>query len=216
VHSLQGQPNLTVIALFPLLVYLVVRWWDGALRNTWFVVSMAAAMAVEFYTFDEAFVDMTLVLAGSLLISYSNGIGRYSIDDYVGLPLLAVLLAMAILAWSNKLTRLIVIAFAFVIGLALGPNVVVGHENIFPLPWGGLWSLPLARSAEPSRLIIFAYLLLALALALWLAAPGKMPCRFRSRCSAARLLPGCAASRNTSGRRGSVLSSSSEPGPSRG
>ena len=248
VHSLQGQPNLTVIALFPLLVYLVLAWWDGALRNAWFVITVAAAMAMEFYTFDEAFVDMTLVLAGGLvtgyavagrerrsrvlrlaglvavayagaiaaaspyllyalrhypasltrqrpifslslirlilpssdklfgltpLVSYSNDIGRYSIDDYVGLPLLAVLLALAILTWSNKLTRLIVIAFALVIGLALGPNIVVGHENVVPLPWGGLWSLPLARSAEPSRLIVFAYLLLALALALWLAAPGE-------------------------------------------
>ena len=248
VHSLQGQPNLTVIALFPVLVYLVLVWWDGALRNAWFVITVAAAMAMEFYTFDEAFVDMTLVLAGSLvigyavagrerrakvlrlaglmaiayaaaiaaaspylmyalrhypasltrqrpifslslvrlilpssdklfgltpLIGYSNHIGRYSIDDYVGLPLLVVLLALAILTWSNKVTRLIVIAFALVIGLALGPNVVVGNENIVPLPWGVLWSLPLARSAEPSRLIIFAYLVLALALALWLAAPGK-------------------------------------------
>ena len=248
VHSLQGQPNLTVIALFPLLVYLVLLWWDGALRNTWFVSTTAAAMALEFYTFDEAFVDMTLVLAGGLvigwtvagrgrrakvlrlagltamayaaamaaaapylmyalrhypasltrqrpifslsavrlilpwsdklfgltpLISYSDSIGRYSIDNYVGLPLLAVLLAVAIFSWSNKLTRLIVSAFAFVFGLALGPNVVVGQHNVVPLPWGGLWSLPLARSAEPSRLIIFLYLLLALALALWLAAPGR-------------------------------------------
>ena len=250
VHSLQGQPNLTVIALFPLLVYLVLLWWDGSLGNTWFAVAMAAAMAVEFYTFDEAFVDMTVVLAGGLvigcavagrgqrtkllklaglttiaytaavaaaapylmyalrhypatltrqlpifslspirlilpssdklfgltsLISYSNNIGRYSIDDYVGLPLLAVLLALAIFAWSNKLTRLIVIAFVFVIALALGPNVVVGHSNVVALPWGALWRLPLARSAEPSRLIIFAYLLLALALALWLATPARNP-----------------------------------------
>jgi hypothetical protein len=250
VHSLQGQPNLTVIALFPLLVYLVLRWWDESLGNTWFAVAMAVAMAVEFYTFDEAFVDMTVVLAGGLVIgcavaergqrtkllrlagltavayaaavaaaapylmyalrhypatltrqlpifslspirmilpssdklfgltsltSYSNSIGRYSIDDYVGLPLLAVLLAMAIFAWPNKLTRLIVIAFVFVIALALGPNVVVGHTNVVPLPWGGLWRLPLARSAEPSRLIIFAYLLLALALALWLATPARHP-----------------------------------------
>ena len=248
VHSLQGQPNLTVIALFPLLVYLVLLWWDGALRSTWFVITMAAAMAVEFYTFDEAFVDMTLVLAGSLvigyavagrarrakvlrlagltavayaaamaaaapylmyalrhypasltrqrpifslspvrlilpssdrlfgltpLISYSDHIGRYSIDDYAGLPLLAVLLALAVLTWSNKLIRLVVSAFAFVFGLALGPNVVVGTHNVLPVPWGGLWTLPLARSAEPSRLIIFLYLLLALALALWLAAPAK-------------------------------------------
>jgi len=248
VHSLQGQPNLTVIAVFPLLVYLVLRWWDRALGGTWLVVTMAALMAVEFYTFDEAFVDMTVVLAGGLvlggavagradrtrvlrlagltaiayaaalaaaspylmyalrhypasltrqqpifslslvrlilpwsdklfgltsLIGYSNHIGRYSIDDYVGLPLLAVLLATAVLTWSNKVTRLIVLAFVFVIALACGPDVVVGHQNLFPLPWGGLWRLPLARSAEPSRLIIFAYLLLALALALWLSRPAR-------------------------------------------
>ena len=31
VHNWQGQPNLTVIALFPLMAYLVLRWWDGTL-----------------------------------------------------------------------------------------------------------------------------------------------------------------------------------------
>ncbi|MGH3120736.1 MAG: hypothetical protein ACRDND_06830, partial [Streptosporangiaceae bacterium] len=40
VHNWQGQPNLTVIALFPLLVYLVVRWWEGSLGRTWFVAWM--------------------------------------------------------------------------------------------------------------------------------------------------------------------------------
>ncbi len=68
VHDWQGQPNLTVIAVFPLLVYLVLRWWDGTLGRTGFVCWMAAAMALEFYTFDEAFVDMTAVLAGGLVI----------------------------------------------------------------------------------------------------------------------------------------------------
>ena len=34
VHDWQGQPNLTVIALFPLMVYLVLRWWDGTLGRT--------------------------------------------------------------------------------------------------------------------------------------------------------------------------------------
>ena len=33
-HTWQGQPNLTVIALFPLLVYLVLRWWEGSLSAT--------------------------------------------------------------------------------------------------------------------------------------------------------------------------------------
>ena len=39
----QGQPNLTVIVLFPLMVYLVLRWWDGSLGRTAFVVWLAVA-----------------------------------------------------------------------------------------------------------------------------------------------------------------------------
>jgi hypothetical protein len=248
VHDWQGQPNLTVIALFPLMVYLVVRWWDGTLGRTWFVIWMTAAMAVEFYTFNEAFADMTVVWAGGLviglavagraawrtvarlagltaiayvgaiaasapylvyalrqyptaltrqrpafslhltrlvlpvsdklfgltsLIAYSNHIGRSSVDDYVGIPLLLIPLALVVFAWSNRIARLLAIALVFVIALAVGPVLVVGNTELVHLPWGRLWSLPIARSAEPSRLIIFAYLVLALALALWLATPAR-------------------------------------------
>ena len=51
-----------------------------------------------------------------------------------------------------------------------------GHyrgQPAYPLPWAGLWSLPIARSAEPSRFIVFGVLVLAIALALWLAAPAR-------------------------------------------
>jgi hypothetical protein len=245
-HSLQGESNLTVIALFPVMVYLVVRWWDGSLKNAWFVILLAAAMALEFYTFNEAFADMTVVWAGALvigflvagrrawpkvarlaglaaaaygaavvvaapylyyalrhypkslvrqqptfslslvrlilpssdklfgltsLIDYSDKIGRYSVDDYVGLPLLLVLVALGIVAWRSRLARLLVAGFVFVIVLAVGPGLAVGSRNVFALPWAKFWSLPLLRSAEPSRFIIFAYLVLAIALALWLARP---------------------------------------------
>ncbi len=61
----------------------------------------------------------------------------------------------------------------FVIALAAGPDLVIDAHDTFPLPWGGLWSLPIARSAEPSRFIVFGLLVLALALALWLATPGR-------------------------------------------
>ena len=64
IHNWQGQPNLTVIMLFPLMAYLVVRWWDGSLGRTGFVGWMTVAMAVQFYTFNEAFADMTAVLGG--------------------------------------------------------------------------------------------------------------------------------------------------------
>ena len=246
VHDWQGQPNLTVIALFPLMVYLVLCWWDGALGRIGFVGWMTVAMALEFYTFNEAFVGMTAVWAGVLvigfavagraarlkvarlglltaiayggaivlsapylvyalrhypkslnrqqpafslhlirlvlpvsdklfgltpLIRYSNHLGRSDIDDYVGLPLLLIPFALAVFARSSRTARLLAIVLVFVIALAAGPVLIIGNRELVHLPWGRLWSLPIARSAEPSRLIIFAYLVLALALALWLAAP---------------------------------------------
>ncbi len=250
VHDWQGQPNLTVIALFPLMVYLVVRWWDGSLGRTGFVCWLTVAMAVEFYTFNEAFADMTVVGAGGLLlgfavagrearrkvarlagltaiayaaaivlaspylvyalrhypsaltrqrdafslhlvrlilpvsdklfgltplIKYSNHLGRADIDDYVGLPLLLIPFALIVLARSNRVARLLAIGLVFVLALAAGPVLIIGNRDLVHLPWGGLWSLPIARSAEPSRLIIFVYLLVSIALALWLAGPQSEP-----------------------------------------
>jgi hypothetical protein len=247
-HTWQGQPNLTVIAVFPLMVYLVLRWWDGSMTSVWFVGWLALAMALEFYTFNEAFFDMTAVLAGGLVIglavagraawrkaarlaglagiayaaaialaapyldyalrhnagafnrqaseyslrlvrlvlpwgdkvfgikglaSYSGTVGRGGIDDYVSVPLLLVLLAIAVFAWRRRITRLLVIGFVFVIALAAGPELFVGTGPLVHLPWGGLWSLPIARSAEPSRFTVFAVLILAVALALWLASSPK-------------------------------------------
>jgi hypothetical protein len=51
--------------------------------------------------------------------------------------------------------------------------VVTSARHTYALPWAGLWKLPFARSAEPTRFIVFGVLVLAIALALWLAAPAK-------------------------------------------
>lgn len=245
IHTMQGQPNLTVIALLPLMVYLVLAWRDGTLGRTGYIAWMALAMAAEFYTFTEAFFDMTMVWAGTLLIglavagrtaravvarlagltalayagalvlaapyllyALSNGInsvtrqspfnslrlvrlilpyyrlfgisplvrdsytlGDRSVENYVGLPMLALLLALVVFAWRDRVARLLGFGFVFVIALAAGPGLIITSGPVFALPWGALWTLPLARSAEPSRCIIFANLIAALALAVWLARP---------------------------------------------
>jgi hypothetical protein len=105
------------------------------------------------------------------LVAYSNGLGPYSIDDYVGLPLLAILFLLGVFTWKSRVTRLLVLAFFVVVALAAGPDLIITDRPLFALPWGGLWSLPIARSAEPLRFIIFGFLILAVALPLWLAAP---------------------------------------------
>jgi hypothetical protein len=90
---------------------------------------------------------------------------------YVGFPMLLLLLAFAVVTWSSKLTRLLVVTFAAVIVLSVGPVLVIGGKHAFTLPWSGLWNLPIARSVEANRFILFGYLVLAIVLALWLAAP---------------------------------------------
>jgi hypothetical protein len=248
IHNWQGQPNLTVIMLFPLMVYLLLRWWDGTLGRTGFCSWLTVALTLQFYTFNEAFAEMTVVWAGALVIgflvarrpvrpkvarlagltavaylgaivlsapyliyslrhyqgaltrqepayslqfarlivptsqqmfglvplmAYSNHIGRSGIDNYVGIPLLVVLLLLAVFAWSDRVSRLLAFGFLFVLVLAAGPVLVITHHQTYALPWASLWRLPIARSAEPSRFIVFGCLGLGLAVARWLAAPTK-------------------------------------------
>jgi len=109
----------------------------------------------------------------SPLILYPNHVGRSNIDDYVGIPLLLIPFALVIFAGSNRIGRLLAVTFVFVVALAAGPNLIIGNRWSSRLPWARLWSLPIARSAEPSRYMIFGYLVLAIALALWLAAPAR-------------------------------------------
>jgi hypothetical protein len=69
-HEASGQPNLTVTLLIPLIAYLVLRWWDGSIGRRGFLIWMALALAAEFYTFLEAFADLTLIAPIALVIGY--------------------------------------------------------------------------------------------------------------------------------------------------
>jgi len=61
----------------------------------------------------------------------------------------------------------------FLIVAAFGPALYVEGTDVVSLPWAGLWRLPIVRNAYPSRLMLFAYLVLAVATALWLAGPAR-------------------------------------------
>ena len=69
-HEASGQPNLTVTLLLPLIAYLVLRWWDGSLSRRAFLIWTSLAFAAEFYTFLEAFADLTLIAPLALIIGY--------------------------------------------------------------------------------------------------------------------------------------------------
>ncbi len=218
-----GHPNLYVIMLLPLMVYLVLLWRDGKLGSGWFVGLTAVAMAAEFYVSNETFAGMTVLWAAGLLIGFAlarpaerqtvarlarlAGLAyvaaiaavspylvyalRHSppaftkvqpafslnvenlVNPWSGIVLLVIVLALAVLTWSSRLTRLLVIGFVLIVALAIGPVLVIGARQFGSVPWERLWYLPVARSAEPLRLMIFANLVLAIIVALWLALPVK-------------------------------------------
>jgi hypothetical protein len=241
-HEVSGQPNLTVTVLIPLIAYLVLLWWDGALKRTGFMIWMAVAIALEFYTFLEAFAELTMLLVAALVIGFAvagratwpkvarlavftaiayvgaivlaspylfYALGHYptvltrpqakfsldfaglvlprtdrllgmkwwaasaghdmSATTYLGLPLLLVFVGLAVFGWSSRLVRLLVVSFVVILLFAAGPGLMVDGRQVVALPWGGMWSLPILKSAEPIRFIDFGYLVLAIVLALWLA-----------------------------------------------
>jgi hypothetical protein len=241
-HEVSGQPNLTVNLLLPLMVYLVLLWWDGTLKRRGYVIWMMIAIALEFYTFIEAYAEMTMMWVAALalgfwiagrelrprvvllakqtaiaylgalvlaapylayaLSNYPSTLTRpepwFSLDlsglvlprhdrllgmrwwaaaaghdlsatTYVGLPLLLILALLAFTAWSRRVIKFLVVGFVVVVAFAAGPGLIIDGHHLFPLPWGEMWSMPFLRSAEPIRLIVFGYLVLAMALAVWLA-----------------------------------------------
>jgi hypothetical protein len=222
-HTGAGQVNLAVIMLLPLMVYLVLLWRDGKLGRLLFVGLMAVTMAAEFYIFDEAFAEMTVLAVAGLLIGFAvatpaerPAVARLAgllavawvaaivlaspyvfyalrhrpavftkvspafslnleslVVPWPGIVLLVIALGLAVLTWSSRLTRLLVILFVVTVMLAVGPSPVIGTKQFGQLPWARLWYLPLARSGEPARVMVFGYLLLAIILAVWLGVPSR-------------------------------------------
>jgi len=96
-------------------------------------------------------------------------------DGYLGIPLLVIVGWLAASGWSRKLTRFLVVMLPLLILAALGPAVKVDGHQLTGLPWARAWYLPILRSAYPVRIMVFAFLALAVIVALWLAGPARWP-----------------------------------------
>jgi hypothetical protein len=109
----------------------------------------------------------------SWLTSYARRPAAPSAEGYAGIPLLAIAVLLAAVTWSRKIVRLLSVLLVIVILAALGPSLVVGGQRVVKLPWARIWNLPIVRSAFPARFVVFAFLILAVMTALWLAGPSR-------------------------------------------
>jgi hypothetical protein len=105
----------------------------------------------------------------SFLHHLALGPTQTSYAGYVGIPLLVVAVLLAVTGWSRRLVRFLACMLAFIIVASLGPDLYFEGGHVITFPWAFLWNLPIVRNAYPSRLMLFAFLTLAVMAALWLA-----------------------------------------------
>uniref|UniRef100_UPI0020240E41 hypothetical protein n=1 Tax=Frankia sp. CiP1_Cm_nod2 TaxID=2897161 RepID=UPI0020240E41 len=91
------------------------------------------------------------------------------VSGYLGLPLLALLLFIAVRLRRNRLVALCVPLAAAAAVLSLGPHLHVGgHNTGIPLPWRVLELGPVLHNALPSRLSLYVALAAGIMIAIWL------------------------------------------------
>jgi hypothetical protein len=98
---------------------------------------------------------------------FSGNIGEQG--AYLGLPLLAI---VVLFVWRERRTypaKFLPVILGLIMLATLGPKLHVEGEEKVALPWKPLASLPLAKYALPGRFMLYAFLVLAVLVSLWLA-----------------------------------------------
>jgi hypothetical protein len=109
----------------------------------------------------------------SWLAHAAAGPDKLSAACYIGIPLLVLLVLLAVTSWQSRLVRFVCCMTVIVVVASLGAGLTSEGHRIAGLPWAGIFHLPLVRNAIPLRLMVFAFLALAVGVALWLAGPAK-------------------------------------------
>lgn len=92
----------------------------------------------------------------------------YENGGYIGVPLMLITVAFARRNWTEGWARALVTVLIVAVILSLGPFLVVGGRPILPLPGLLVGRMPLIGKALPVRLMLYAFLALAIITALWL------------------------------------------------
>ena len=97
--------------------------------------------------------------------------GRDGNPWYFGIPVLLLLIIFLATEWRRRRTWMLAACLAVTLALSVGSSLAVFGAHI--LPWRLVSALPVLDRAQPGRLVTYAFLLLGIAVAIWLARPAK-------------------------------------------
>ncbi len=88
---------------------------------------------------------------------------------YIGLPFLLVILVYFLQAWRTRIGKMLIISLCLIVLASLGPFLHILGVRTIQLPWEIFTLLPLINQALPARFMVYAFLIVALAVALFLS-----------------------------------------------
>jgi hypothetical protein len=105
----------------------------------------------------------------ALHVSHHFWANVYEQNAYLGLPLLALLVSIAVRWWAHLVVRWASLLATLTVVLSLGAHLMVGgHILPVTLPWHVVEHLPLLENILPARLMLYVYLLAGVLLAFYL------------------------------------------------
>ncbi len=90
---------------------------------------------------------------------------------YIGLPLLLIFILFLKNFWKYTYGKMMGIMLLIIAISSLGPVLHINGKYYFAMPWAVMAHVPFIAQALPSRFTLYIFLLLGVAVALWLALP---------------------------------------------
>ena len=90
--------------------------------------------------------------------------------DYLGIALIVFVEVFRRVYWPKPAGKFLTILFLAIIVAAMGPTLHTAGVPGFPMPWAILQHLPLIENILPVRFMMYAFLVVAVMVAMWFAA----------------------------------------------
>ena len=97
------------------------------------------------------------------------------IGSYLALPLIAIAIAFARARFREPVGRILIELLVIVCLFALGARLVIAGHPTLAAPWALLLKFPLVNKVVPVRLMVYAFLALAIIVAIWLSSSDVRP-----------------------------------------
>jgi len=155
-----------VVILSPYLFYMLRA--SGIGMNP-FWAGTASSDLVEFIVPTRVMMIGQLAPMRAVAIHYVYDSYPWDSGAYTSLPLLVIVAIFLKSRWSQPLGRFLALLTMIVIVAMLGRHLRIDGHSVAKLPWLVIGALPFINSAVTARFAIYYHLLLAVAVALWMA-----------------------------------------------